>query len=168
MKTSDMIIGIGLVILGILFLSENFGYIAFDFENVWPVFVLLAGIGFSIGYLQDRKNYGLLMPASILTIYGILFFYCTLEGWSAMSVLWPVFIIGPGAGFFMMYLFGGREKGLLVPASILSGIGLLFLISHSGFWRFWPLVFIIMGIIMIVRHYAGQQDKKNNTTQSSL
>ena len=73
MKTSDMIVGIGLVILGVLFLSENFGYIEFNFQNVWPAFVLLAGIGFIIGYLQDRKNYGLLMPASILTIYGLLF-----------------------------------------------------------------------------------------------
>ena len=56
MKKSDMIIGVGLVILGILFLSENFGYIEFDFQDVWPVFVLLAGAGFWIGYYQDRKK----------------------------------------------------------------------------------------------------------------
>ena len=49
MKKSDMIIGVGFVILGILFLSENFGYIEFDFQDVWPVFVLLAGAGFWIG-----------------------------------------------------------------------------------------------------------------------
>jgi len=168
MKTSDMIVGIGLVILGFLFLSENFGYIEFNFQNVWPVFVMLGGIGFTIGYLQDRKNYGLLMPASILTIYGLLFFYCSIEGWYMMSVWWPVFIIGPGIGFFMMYILGGREKGLLFPATILTVIGLLFLISHSGFWRYWPLVLIIIGIVMIVRHYSGQAAKEKSSEKSNL
>ena len=103
MKMSDMVIGVGLVILGILFLSENFGYIAFDFQHVWPVFVLLAGVGFWVGYFQDRKNYGLLMPGSILIVYGFLFLYCSIEGWYLMSYWWPVFILGPGIGFFMMY-----------------------------------------------------------------
>jgi hypothetical protein len=159
MKTSDMIIGIGLVILGALFLSENIGYIEFDFQDIWPVFVLLAGIGFGIGYFQDKKNYGLLMPASILTIYGLLFFYCSIEGWYIMSTLWPVFILGPGIGFFMMYLLGGREKGLLVPASILTVLGILFIIGHSDFWRYWPLVLIIIGIILIVRYYSSTKVK---------
>ena len=160
MKTSDMIIGIGLVILGVLFLSENFGYVEFDFQNIWPVFVLLAGISFGLGYFQDRKNYGLLMPASILIIYGLLFLYCSVEGWYVMSDLWPVFIIGPGIGFFMMYLFGGREKGLLIPASILTGIAALFMISHSGFWRFWPIGLIIVGIVLIGRHFYTQKEDK--------
>ena len=168
MKTSDIVIGIGLVLLGILFLSENFGYISFDFQNVWPVFVLLAGIGFALGFLQDRKNYGLLMPASILIIYGLLFFYCSIEGWYQMSLLWPVFILGPGVGFIMMYLLGGREKGLLVPASILVLLGLLFLIGQSGFWRFWPLALIIIGLIMIIRHYSGQSTRKGENEQTDL
>ena len=87
MRMSDMVIGIGMIILGILFLSENFGYIAFDFQDVWPVFVILGGVGFWIGYLQDRKNYVLLMPGSILVIYGLMFFYCSIEGWDYMSDL---------------------------------------------------------------------------------
>jgi len=160
MKTSDMIIGVSLVILGILFLSENFGFMTFDFKDIWPLFIIFAGIGFGIGYLQDRKNYGMLMPASILILYGLLFFYCTIEGWYIMSALWPVFILGPGIGFFMMYLLGEREKGLLIPASILTGIGVLFLISHSGFWRYWPLALIIVGIVMIVRHFSGEKEKE--------
>jgi len=106
MKMSDIVIGVGLVILGILFLSENFGYLEFDFQKVWPVFVLLAGVGFWIGYYQDKKNYGLLMPGSILVIYGVLFLYCSMEGWYLMSYWWPIFILGPGVGFFMMYFFG--------------------------------------------------------------
>jgi len=152
MKTSDMVIGIGLIILGILFLFENFGYIAFDFKDVWPVFVILAGVGFFIGYLQDKTNYGLLMPGTILIIYGVMFFYCSVEGWYYMTYLWPVFIIGPGIGFFMMFVLGQKEKGMLVPASILTGLGILFLLGKTGIVRYWPLVLIIIGIVMIVRY----------------
>ena len=160
MKTSDMVIGVGLIILGILFLFENFGYIEFNFKDVWPVFVILAGVGFWIGFLQDRKNSGLLMPGSILLIYGLMFFYCSLNGWGYMSDLWPGFIIGPGIGFFMMYLFGEKEKGLLIPASILTGIGALFLISHSGIWRYWPVALIIIGIILIVKNQIKRKPEE--------
>ncbi len=160
MKRSDMVIGVGLVILGILFLSENFGYIEFDFQNVWPVFVILAGAGFWIGYYQDRKNYGLLMPGTILIIYGLLFFYCSAQGWYLMTDLWPIFILGPGIGFFMMYLMGEQEKGMLIPASILSGIAILFLISHSGFWRYWPVALIIVGIVLMLRNRVKGGEKR--------
>ena len=163
MKTSDMVIGVGLVILGILFLFENFGYIAFDFQDVWPVFVILAGAGFWIGYFQDKKNSGLLMPGTILIIYGLMFFYSSVEGWQSMSYLWPVFIIGPGIGFFMMYLLGQKEKGMLVPASILTGLGILFMLSKTGIMRYWPILLIIFGIVMIVRNQmkkkSGEKDQ---------
>jgi hypothetical protein len=162
MKTSDMIIGIGLIILGILFLFENFGYIAFDFKDVWPVFVILAGAGFWLGYVQDKKNYGLLMPGTILIIYGIMFFYCSVEGWYYMTYLWPLFIIAPGIGFFMMFLLGQKEKGLLVPASILTGIGILFMLGKSGFIRYWPVLLIILGIVMIVRYQIKSKPPEEN------
>jgi hypothetical protein len=163
MKMSDMVIGVGLVILGVLFLFENFGYIEFDFQNVWPVFVILGGAGFWIGYLQDRKNYGLLMPGTILIIYGLMFFYCAMEGWYFMSIIWPGFLIGPGIGFFMMYILGEREKGMLVPASILTGLGLLFMISKSGYLRYWPVILIVLGIALIIRYQVKpkSQEKKD-------
>ena len=135
-------------------------YIEFDFRDVWPVFVILAGAGFWIGFLQDRKNTGLLMPGSILTIYGLMFFYCSMNGWGYMSDLWPGFIIGPGIGFFMMYLLGEKEKGLLVPASILTGIGVLFFISHSGIWRYWPVALIIVGIVLIVKNQIKRKSEE--------
>ena len=165
MKTSDMVIGVGLVILGILFLFENFGYIAFDFQDIWPGCVILAGAGFWIGYIQDKKNSGLLMPGTILIIYGLMFFYCSVEGWQSMSYLWPLFIIGPGIGFFMMYLFGQKEKGMLIPASILTGLGILFMLSKSGVMRYWPIVLIILGIVMIVRYQIkSRSGEKNQVT----
>jgi hypothetical protein len=151
MKTSDIIIGIGLIILGLIFLFENFGYIEFDFKDVWPVFVLLAGLAFWLGFLKDRKNYGLIMPGTILIIYSLMFWYCTAEGWYYMTILWPGFLIGPGLGFFLMYLLGEKEKGLLVPATILTAIGILLLFRYSGVLRYWPVILVVIGIILILK-----------------
>jgi len=151
MKTSDIIIGIGLIILGLVFLFENFGYIEFDFEDVWPVFVLLGGVAFWTGFIKDRKNYGLVMPGTILIIYSLMFWYCTVEGWHYMSTIWPGFLIGPGLGFFLMYFLGEKEKGLLVPATILTAVGILFLFRYSGILRYWPALLIVIGIILILK-----------------
>jgi len=162
MKFSNIIIGIGLIILGLIFLSENFGYVEFDFGQIWPVFVILGGVGFWLGFLQDRKNYGLIMPATILTVYGLLFLYCSYDGWYNMQYLWPWFMIGPGIGFFFMYSFGEKDRGLLVPAGILSGIGLLFLFRHTGLLRYWPVILIIVGLVLILKHYRGENKKNEN------
>lgn len=160
MKSSDIFIGVGLVILGLLFLSENFGYLRMDYYEIWPVFVILGGCGFWIGYIQNKKNYGLIMPGTILVVYGIMFFYCSVEGWYYMQVLWPGFLIGPGVGFYFMYLLGEKERGLLLPATILCGLGVLFFMGKAGIWRYWPALLIVFGLYLIIKHYV-KKDKKS-------
>ncbi len=156
MKASDIIIGLALIILGFLFLSENFGYLDFDFQEVWPVIFLVAGGGFWAGYFQNRRNYGLLMPGTILIVYGLMFWYCASEGWYNMQYIWPGFLIGPGLGFIMLYIFGEREKGLLIPAGILIGLGVIFLLSFSNLADYWPIILIGAGIYLIYKHYKGR------------
>jgi hypothetical protein len=51
-----------------------------------------------------------------------------------------------------MYLLGQREKGMLIPASILTGLGILFMLSKTGVMRYWPVILIIIGIILIIRY----------------
>jgi hypothetical protein len=121
------------------------------FETLWPVFPLTAGIGLCAGYFLGRQNYGLLMPGTILTIIGLLFFYCEFFGWWRMETLWPFFILAPAAGFTVLYFGGGRkEPGLLVPAGILFVTGLFFLLVSVHAGQFWPVFLIIAGIVIIV------------------
>jgi len=163
MKTSDIIIGLALIILGALFLSDNFGYLDLDFGKIWPLIIVVAGGGFWIGYFQNRKNYGLLMPGTILIVYGLIFWYCAQEGWYNMQYLWPGFMIGPGVGFFMLYLLGDKEKGLLIPAAILTGMGLIFLFSLTDFAQFWPIILIVVGIYLIYKHYRSRKSENDMT-----
>ncbi len=148
-STRSPLPGIILVVLGVLFLIANFSNVHLD--SLWPVFVLGPGIAFIVMFFRERNNYGLLMPGSILTVIGLLFFACTLNGWNEMEHLWPLFIMAPGLGFVMMYLFGKHERGLLIPAVILIGLGLVFLLEATESEYLWPIVLIVAGILFLVR-----------------
>jgi hypothetical protein len=153
MKTSDFILGLVLVCLGLIFLADNLDYIALDFPSIWPGLLILAGIAFATGYFKNNKNYGLLLPATILVVFGLLFLYCTIAGWENMNDLWPVFLMGPGLGFYLMYQFGEKEKGLLIPAAIMVGLGLLFLLDLNHILKYWSVILIAVGGYLIYKHY---------------
>ena len=158
MDNRSKALGLGLIFLGIVFLLENLNVIRFNFFQIWPVFVILGGVGFLLGFFINKKNYGLVMPGIILIIYGSLFMYCNIMGWEYMQSLWPVFLLGPGLGFFVLYFLGQHDKGLLLPGGILTVLGLLFIFRYFEYLRYWPVLLIIGGIVLIF--LSG---KKNNT-----
>ena len=141
--------GITLVILGVLFLVFNLS--SLSLRDLWPVFFIALGLYFVILFAIDRKDYGVLMPASIFLVMGGMFQYCQIEGWWMMRILWPLFLIGPGVGFFLLYFFGKKESGLLIPAYILSGLGVLFFLIESEGWYLWPILLIAAGAILLLR-----------------
>lgn len=144
----SLVPGILLIVLGIIFFLPNFTSIRM--QELWPFFILGLGVYFFILFFTDRNNFGVLMPASVLTVIGLLFFYCAMTGWEAMAALWPFFIIGPGIGFFLMYALGRKERGLLYPAFIVTGVGCIFLMGTAGFADFWPVILIIVGALMLL------------------
>jgi len=66
-----------------------------------------------------------------------------------MEYLWPIFPLGVAIGLFQLYLFGGREKELLIPVGILGAISLFFLINNLLFVDFGLLAGIVLVIIGI-------------------
>lgn len=136
------------ILAGILFLLSNFEVITFG--KSWPSFLLLPGIFFFLSFFDDKKNIGLLIPAAVLTCYGLLFFYCEFFGWESMEYLWPVFIMAPGAGFYLMYYLGTKEKGLLIPGSILIFVGLACIGLNDMSSYFWPILLIGVGVFFLV------------------
>jgi hypothetical protein len=139
--------GILLIVLGILFLLPNF--IELRTRQLWPAFILAPGLAFFFMYSRERSNYGLLMPAAILTMIGAMFFSITF-GIASMRTLWPLFIMAPGIGFLLMYLLGKREKGLLIPAGILNALGLIFLLGVSDYDYLWPVILILIGLMFLL------------------
>ena len=154
---TNVVWGAFFILIGVVLLIGNFS--DFGIGELWPVFLLAGGAAFFVGYLLNRDHYGLLMPGSILTVIGLLFLYCSVDGWCHMENLWPLFILAPAAGFVAMYFGGIREKGLLIPAGILFTIGLLFLFVSMDLGKFWPVMLILGGGILIAMDLISR--KKN-------
>jgi hypothetical protein len=140
--------GLILIAIGGLLLLSNLGFV--DIFGFWPLLVVAVGVAFFLMWVKDRSNYGLLMPFAVLTITGLLFLYCEYEGWWRMQDLWPVFVLAPGVGFILMYALGEQDKGLLFPGTIMLATGTVFLSVNPWSGRWWPIVLIIAGIIILL------------------
>jgi hypothetical protein len=79
-----------------------------------------------------------------------------------MRDLWPFYLIGPGIGFFLMYFFGRKETGLLVPGTILILLGAIFLLRATEYENLWPLLIIIAGIILIFKNRRRKEPTGNS------
>ena len=147
--------GIVLVVIGTVFLIGNLSRIGMHI--LWPLFPLIGGLAFCVGYFYNRKNVGLLMPGSILVVISLLFFYCTIDGWVHMVNLWPVFVIAPAVGFVSLYFGGAKDSDLLIPAGILTGLGIIFFLVSYNLGEYWPILLILIGIVMIVLHLLNKR-----------
>jgi len=149
MKKVNYLFGLLLLFIGVLLILANFGVIEIVWDNLWPLFLLIPGILFELSYFIYRKDAGLLVPGGILITYGLLFLVNVNYGWHLMDNLWPIFPLGVAIGLFQLFLFGGREKGLLIPVGILGAISLFFLINNLLFVNFRLLVGIVLVVVGI-------------------
>ena len=149
MKKINYLFGLFLLFIGVLLILANFGVIEIVWDNLWPLFLLIPGILFELSYFIYRKDAGLLVPGGILITYGLLFLVNVNYGWHLMENLWPIFPLGVAIGLFQLYLFGGREKGLLIPVGILGAVSLFFLINNLLFVDFRFLAGILLVVIGI-------------------
>ena len=162
MKKINYLFGLFLLFIGALLILANFGVIEIVWDNLWPLFLLIPGIVFELSYFIYRKDAGLLVPGGILITYGLLFLVNVNYGWHLMDNLWPIFPLGVAIGLFQLYLFGGREKGLLIPVGILGAVSLFFLINNLLYVDFRLLagiLLVLIGIWVIIK-----KAKSNNGT----
>jgi hypothetical protein len=165
MKKINYLFGLFLLFIGVLLILANFGVIEIVWENLWPLFLLIPGILFELSYFTYRKDAGLLVPGGILITYGLLFLFEEIDvmyGWHLMEDLWPIFPLGVAIGLFQLFLFGGREKRLLIPIGILGAISLFFLVNNFLFVNFRFLAGILLVVIGI--WVIFKKSKSNNGT----
>lgn len=157
---SNLLLGIFLIIIGlfILFIQNS----RFTWGDSWPLIVIAAGLLFFIGFFISKENYGLLMPGSILLIIGILFLYFTQMGLYYIKDLWPTFILAPGVGFFTMYFFGPKKNKLWIPGTILVLIAIIFYAQFCYYFRYWPVILILLGLYLIFSEAKKKKITENN------
>jgi len=150
-----------LIALGLVFFAATQGVFDLTWGTIWPLFPMIAG-GFillqALHTFDARSRAGAVMGGTILLLVGAFFFTTTLGliDWSDQAILWPVYVLIVGVAFFAAYFASGMtERGYLVPASILTIGGLLFLSitllgSYALMGKIWPIFLIIGGVIILI------------------
>ena len=117
----------------------------------------------------NRSSAGTLIAGTILIVFGLLSLVPRFFDMIDWGFLWPFIIIGFGAVFFVAMFAGGKQTAAFaIPASIISGIGLILLFQNiTGRWEsmsyFWALIILFVGIgIYIMGWYAGDENQKRS------
>jgi len=164
-RRGNSIVGAVFIVLGALFLLKNLNLFSFSLSTFWPFFVIIPGLAFHYAYFSGSRNDpGLLVPGGILLVSGVTFQISELFG--AWSIMWPFIIMSVAVGLFELYVFGNREKGLLIPVGILGGLSIIFFTRMSLKWIFditsrqffIPAVLIVLGLIVIFKGSARKKD----------
>ena len=104
----------------------------------------------------------LLIAAAILIMLGLLFLVENfLPSWMHITnLIWPAIFLAGGIWFLLSASSNhGKYWGLFMPGSILTGLGLVFLItSYLPFtWSFlWPIILISIGVGFFLMMFFGR------------
>ena len=155
----SLYVGILLITLGGLFLLGSLG-IGVGWDVLWPFIIVFVGLAFWLPIVLwwDRRAQiaGLAIPGTIILTNGLILLYQNLSGdWGSWSYLWTLEPFSVGVGLLMLYLLGGRERGVLVAASIVGGIGLVFFVIFATAFGgilsiLGPIALIAVGVLVII------------------
>ena len=97
--------------------------------------------------MSTQRNIGALIGGSVLIAIGILSLFGQIfTSFNFWSFIWPFFIIGVGAMFYIGMFAGGKSvSGLAIPATIITTIGLiLFYQNITGHWESWSYAWSVI------------------------
>lgn len=164
-KTSSLLFGICLIVLGGLALVGNFtvSLLGFEFRmlpvwRLWPVVVMGLGIALALPAVfirGERWPGALFIPAlPIFVTSGILMTASVFNVWNIWSYLWPLEVLALALGFAFAALYT-RSYWLLIPTILigLNGLVLQFC-AVTGLWSVWSVLWTIeplaIGMILLL------------------
>lgn len=120
---------------------------------------IVAAIGLGLlGAFAYSRNYGYLVPGGIMTGLGAGIVVSQSVTWSTSEGEGGAVVLGLGLGFALVWLIGtlvqtGRPNfWALIPAGILSTIGVLLLVgSEEQLQDWWGVGLIVIGALVVLR-----------------
>lgn len=153
--------GIALVIIGAALLLDRFDLVQFDFSTIfWPLVMLLGLVAAGRGFSLNKR--GKIFWGTIWFLYGLFFYLRSADFVDVPSrmLMASSFLIF-GVAFFMIFLNNIQDWVYLIPATILSALGVLLILARYdliSYWElresihlYWPIALILFGVGMILR-----------------
>ncbi|MCP4418465.1 MAG: hypothetical protein GY805_17745 [Chloroflexi bacterium] len=130
-------------------------------ELIAPFVLTAVALPFLVGYLRNREQWGLLIPAYVLLAVGVMVWL--IERGILNDLLIPAYVMFAIAiPFFVVYGRNSQQWWALIPGGIMTVIGLSFLIAEAMAGYVVPAVLILAGIGILVRqrvHGETSSDK---------
>lgn len=120
--SGGFVLGTFFVVIGLIGLAVNFGYVRLSVELV-ALAPLTLGLLILLSAFPANKP--ALLPALIFMFVSIPL-YMTLHGMD-MGKWWPLWILAPGVAFLCTSILGGSLVYLAIPGSIITITGFFFL-----------------------------------------
>ncbi len=150
----NLLMGICLVTVGVLFLAGNlvlpmlgFDVAWFQSWRLWPLAVLGIGgiLAIGAGFSLRRRGFGaLFIPALPVLTTGLILLYASLtDDWGVWAAAWPLVILALAVGFILAAV-STRIVWLGIPA-IIIGLNALVLAfcNWTGWWESWTALWAI-------------------------
>lgn len=157
---SKYIWGAILVIIGILVIFGNLGFLdlSWIFRLTWPMAMIAVSFLFFLGYLSQKpKGTGFLVPGGIFLTIGL----TSLIGETfSYGLIWPGFIAAPAVGLLLLYIFGDRSPGLLVPiGGLMTVAAVCFFAEFFNAWDIaWPGFILAPAVGLFLLYLAGNHE----------
>jgi hypothetical protein len=158
MKHQKIFPGIILVGFGLYFYLESSNILLFREFYTWPTLLIIVGLAF-LGQGYKGREYEAILPGTILVGFGLHFHIVN------KLTIWPdhigtfILIISlgfllryqkTGAGLFQGVLFLSLSIFLLFYEHVMKWIGVIEG-NFSIAWEFWPILFIVLGVYLLLR-----------------
>ena len=145
MPTSNRIVGITLVVIGLLILLGQMGVDFFGW--VWPVLLCVIGGALLWSWYTRGDDSGKVFSGVLLVLLALFFLFMR-RGDADMIRHWPFFVLAPGISLLVMSRIDRSRRDASVPGWIAIGAALVLYFFTSGL--FMGLMGFLFGLIGMV------------------
>jgi hypothetical protein len=147
MPTSNRIVGITLVVIGLLILIGQMGVTFFSW--LWPILLFVIGGALLWSWYTRSDDSGKAFSGVLLVLLALFFLFMR-RGDADMIRHWPFFVLAPGIALLVMSRVDRSRRDASVPGWIAIGAALALYFFTSGL--FMGLMGFLFGLIgMILR-----------------
>jgi len=157
-QNSNLVIGGILILIGLGLLLKRLGYMSFGWDETYPLALLILGGLSTFSLIRGDKSAS--FWATFLLLCGLATFfrnYGIIESLWDIE-LWTIAVLAFGLSFIVLYLFKPQDWGILVPGTIVTFFGLVFLMDDLNVsWMtleniksYWPVILIVIGVGVVV------------------